>query len=326
MLAAVLIFHPGPAASAPEVTKPACAASTEFTVVDLSRPVTDLRATDGKSGLSALKDFGVTAIFRYYDLPKESLGCKTLLPDEVDAILAASLSIGVVFQHNSDDPATFVADNAKAHAQRSLALAAANGQPAGSAIYFGVDGADLHLNDLARLYERRGGTPMSPQEQDELIKQRKRKLVVWYGNFLTYRHQAFAPDAKITAQSLYPFVKRYFDTVRSVFREHARAHPDQSYKVGMYCTGGVCEYAAKNSLADYYWVTAEGRNLPDYARFIDANRWHLLQQLPTSCPGWTTRDVGFDFNRVAPSGDFGAWSRRRPDRAPIDRPETCPGP
>jgi hypothetical protein len=315
-----------PALSAPKVTRPACAVTGEFPVVDFSTPVTNLRATGGKSGLDALKDFGVTTVFRYYDMPNETIDCKTLLPDEADAILAKGLKIGVVFQHNSDDPATFVADEntAKAHARRVLDLAAANGQPPNSAIYFGIDGADLHLQDLASFYQRRQGRPLSAQEKSDLANRGKRKFVAWYENFLGYRAQAFGPNAKITAESMRPFVKRYLDNVRTVFNEYAQSHSGRTYKIGLYCTGGICDYAASNSLADYYWVTAEGRDLPEYSRFIDEGQWSLLQQLETVCSDWRSKGVSFDFNRVSTRADIGAWSPEPSDRVPMARPLTCP--
>jgi hypothetical protein len=273
--------------------------------------VTNLKATDGKSGLDALKSFGVTTVFRYYDMPDETLPGKTLLPNEVAAILAKNLKIGVVFQHNSDDPATFIANEntGKVHARRALELATSNRQPLGTAIYFGIDGAELHLQDLASFYERHQGRPLSEQEEADLRKQKKRKFIAWYKKFRTYRNSAFGPNDKITAKSMHPFVKKYLDGVRAVFREYAQSHSGQTYKVGLYCTGGICDYAAANTPVDYYWVTAEGRNLPEYGRFIDKGRWSLLQQLETLCPDWKSKNVGFDFNRVSPQADIGTWPK-----------------
>ena len=118
-------------------------------------------------------------------------------------------------------------------------------------------------------------------------------------------------------------MKRYFDTVRAVFHRYAQSHPSHDYKIGMYCTAGVCDYALKNSLADYYWVTAEGRKNPEYARFVDQNRWNLLQQRETPCDKWRSKGVSFDFNRVGPQAEFGAWSIKQPEVIPVARPETC---
>ena len=159
------------------------------------------------------------------------------------------------------------------HAQRALDLAAANGQPPRSAIYFGVDGADLHLNDLVQEGRRRGGKPVSDQEIQEIKKLRKAKepltLARRYNAFLKYRDEAFGANARITA------------------------------------------------------VTAEGRKNPEYARFVDQNRWNLLQQRETPCDKWRSKGVSFDFNRVGPQAEFGAWSIKQPEVIPVARPETC---
>ncbi len=321
-----LCFIANPAYSAPEVKKPACAATSEFVAVDLSLPVSSIRATADESGLDALRRFGVTTVFRYYDMPSETIACKTLLPEEADSIAAKGMKIGVVFQHNSDDPATFVVDTdaGKAHALRALELAASNGQPLNTAIYFGIDGADLHLQELASMYTQRQGKPLTPEEENQFRAAGKRKMAYWYKRFRTYRNEAFGSDARIRAESFYPFVKRYLQAVRSVFDNHARSHGGKTYKIGLYCTGGICDYAERNSLADYYWVTAEGRNLPEYSRFVDRGRWSLLQQRETSCPDWLTKGVSFDFNRVAAGADIGTWSPEPSRRVAVARPSTCP--
>jgi hypothetical protein len=102
--------------------------------------------------IDKLKQNGVTTVFRYYasgfqpDLPE-----KRLTAEESNALLAANLAIGVVFQFNNNDPdnmnrargladATFSLDHAKTVIK----------QPPGSAIYFGVDG------DFATANEQRG--------------------------------------------------------------------------------------------------------------------------------------------------------------------------
>lgn len=310
--------------SAPPVEQPACTGNSGFTVIDSSIPVTKVVAENNEPGLDALKRYGVRTIFRYYDLLEESIACKTLLPSETDAILGAGFKIGVVFQHASDDPNTFIADarTAETHALRALDLAAANGQPKDSAIYFGVDGADLHLEEVARMYKKRNGKDLSDSEAKALRRNHQGPLVRWYRNFLTYRGRAFKPNEPITAESLYPFVKKYFETISRVFANRAANEPDRSYKIGMYCTAALCEYAAGVPLADYFWVTAEGRKKPAYAEFVDKKRWHLLQQLETLCPSWQhPPNAGFDFNRVSERGigDWGTSARRTPTR----RPTTC---
>jgi hypothetical protein len=312
--------------AAPPVEQPACTGSSGFTVVDSSIQVTKLVAENNEPGLSALKGYGVRTIFRYYDLPTESIACKTLLPSETDAIFAAraGFKIGVVFQHASDDPNTFIADprTAETHALRALDLAAANGQPKDSAIYFGVDGADLHLEDVALMYKKRDGRELSDSEIAALRSNHQGPLVRWYSNFLIYRARAFGSNEPITAESLYPFVKNYFDTISRVFANRAATEPDRSYKIGIYCTAALCDYAERKHLADYFWVTAEGRNKPTYARFVNKNTWHMLQQLETLCPKWPRpRNAGFDFNRISERG-IGDWSASA-RRTPIERPTTC---
>lgn len=259
-------------------------------------------------------------------MPIESIACKTLLPYETDAILHAKFRIGVVFQHLSNDPNTFIdaQANAKAHALRVLELAAANGQPKDSAIYFGVDGADLHLEEAAITYKRRNGRAYSAQEIAQMNRDQRSAAYI-YNNFVKYRNTAFKPDEKITAASLYPFLKIYFETIAEIFSEHAKVNPDQSYKIGIYCTSAVCTYATSKKLAEFFWVTAEGRDDPSYADFIDHNPWHLLQQRSTSCPKWSSPDnneVEFDFNRRS-EGDIGDWNSVG-KRTPIARPKKCP--
>jgi hypothetical protein len=318
-----------PAQSAPKVEKPECAATTEFPVADFSMPLTNLIASPGKSGLDALKEFGVTTIFRYYDLPKETIACKTLLPEEADAIVAKGMKLGVVFQNNSDDPATFIVseNTGKAHAQRALDLAAHNGQPLGSVIYFGMDGADLHLEEVEALYRRYQGGPLPPKVKDDFINDKKANRIKWYEEFVTYRNKNFKPQDKITAQSMQFFLRRYLENVRAVFKKHAESHSGQTYKIGLYCTGGICDYAKTSSagpLADYYWVTAEGRDLPEYSRFVDKGEWNLLQQRETKCPTWKSKKVSFDFNRASPQGDVGSWIPNKSERVPLPRPLRCP--
>lgn len=308
----------GPAWSAPPVKQPDCGPNSEFSVADLSDRTNKLVEQNNKPGLQTLKDYGIKSIFRYYDFPNESKRCKTLQPNETDALLAAGFRIGVVFQHESSDPKTFITDPeiGKKHAVRSLALAAANGQPKDSAIYFGVDGADLHLRDAAVLYKRRNGADLTPAEAAAM----EPSQVKWYRNFRVYRNTYFRPDEQITAASLNPFIKTYFENIAAAFRDHARQNPEQSYKIGIYCTAAVCDFALKKELAEFFWVTAEGRLDPSYAGFVDQNRWNMLQQRETKCPGWKTK-TGLDFNRTSsrPIGDWSTTGRR----TPIDPPVTC---
>ena len=306
--------------SAPPVKKPDCGPNREFSVADLSDRTHKLVEKNGTPGLQALQDYGIKTIFRYYDFKNESKKCKTLQPKETDALLAKGFRIGVVFQHESSDPKTFIIDSeiGRKHALRSLELAAANGQPKDSAIYFGVDGADLHLRDAAILYRRRNGTDLTPAEAAAMDPGH----VKWYRNFRSYRNAHFRPDEPITAESLNPFIKTYFEKITAAFKEHARQNPEQSYKIGIYCTAAMCDFALRNTLAEFFWVTAEGRLDASYAGFVDQNRWHLLQQQETKCPKWETV-TGLDFNRTSQRG-IGDWNTTG-KRTPIDPPVTCSG-
>lgn len=316
--AAIVSLQSGQAWSAPPVKQPPCGPNNEFSVADLSDRTDQLVEQNNRPGLRALQDYGIKTIFRYYDFSNESKRCKTLQPKETDALLAAGFRIGVVFQHESPDPKTFITDAemGKKHALRSLALAAANGQPKDSAIYFGVDGADLHLRDAAALYKRRNGADLTPEEAAAMEPRR----VKWYRNFRAYRNVYFRPDEQITAASLYPFIKTYFENIAAVFKDHARQNPEQSYKIGIYCTAAVCDFALDKKLAEFFWVTAEGRNESSYADFVDKNRWNMLQQRETKCPGWKTK-TGLDFNRTTqkPIGDWNTIGQR----TPIAPPVTC---
>jgi hypothetical protein len=66
------------ASAAPPVEKPLCEANPELSVIDSSITTTTFVAQRGELGLSALKRFGVKTIYRYYDLPNETLRGKRL--------------------------------------------------------------------------------------------------------------------------------------------------------------------------------------------------------------------------------------------------------
>ena len=62
------------------------------------------------------------------------------------------LSVAIVFQHNSSSPRTYLTPGrGTTDAIRSLELAKQFGQPQGTAIYFGTDGADVNF------FEGKGG-------------------------------------------------------------------------------------------------------------------------------------------------------------------------
>lgn len=311
--------------------QPACEGHDQFKAIDVHRPVTRLRATAGRTGLSALKSFGVQTIIRYYDWETESIACKTLLPAEVDAILASGLSIAVVFQHHNDDPETFIdASRGRTDARRSLALAEANGQPFGTTIYFGVDGVDQAIESAVWEYAKSGGRPISAARERELIGQMGarsfRKHKRFYERFLQYHAAAFNKEPRrITGKDMLPFVKPYFEKVAIEF---GRTSPANRYEIGAYGSGMVCEFVLANNLAKQCWLS-QSTGWPGYAAFRASGRWSLLQQLPTTCAAWVYEGekgpVQFDFNQVNPSKpNFGQWSTKRAGTEPIAPPTTCP--
>ena len=68
-----------------------------------------------------------------------------------DLIVANGFHIGVVFQHNNNRFGSFSVTRGRQDAERSLALAAENLQPKGSAIYFGVDGGWGKAEEIASI-------------------------------------------------------------------------------------------------------------------------------------------------------------------------------
>lgn len=110
-----------------------CIRDPRLTAVDLSAPV-------NQGFLDRMRAIGINTIIRYYDHEDETLPGKTLRRAERDAIVMNGFKMGVVFQHRNDRFASFTPLRGRQDAERSLALAAENAQPKGSAIYFGVDG------------------------------------------------------------------------------------------------------------------------------------------------------------------------------------------
>jgi hypothetical protein len=93
--------------------------------------------------LLKMKEIQVNTIIRYYDWEMETIRGKTLFPRELKRIHDNGMKIAVIFQHNNDKMATFEnLERGTVDARRALQLAKLNKQPAGSAIYFGVDGVD----------------------------------------------------------------------------------------------------------------------------------------------------------------------------------------
>jgi hypothetical protein len=299
-------------------------------------PVTEVRLKNGKSALDELKSFGVKTIIRYYDWPEESIRCKTLMLDEVDAIISAGLSIAVVFQHHNDDPETFFdPGRGTTDAKRSLELANANGQPYGTAIYFGVDGVDQALESVAWEYSKSSGKPISAQRKRQLMSGKYpmsegafQKHNRFYLRFLEYRERVFKrPPSVLTGKDMLPFIDHYFEAVKAEFDRASGGNATKSYKIGVYGSGLVCEHMLLKPYVKYCWL-AQSAGWPGTGEFKPTKQWHLAQELVTTCPWLYAREgaksVGFDFNvvnRGKPS--FGQWPSRRNDVRAIARPETC---
>jgi hypothetical protein len=138
------LFAGAMALSSAAVARDYCAGDSRIGAVDLSTPV-------DQSFLTTMRAAGVKTIIRYYDHEDETLPGKTLRRSERDAILINGFRTAVVFQHHNDQLASFTTLRGRLDAERSLALAAENAQPRGSAIYFGVDGAWQTSYELANI-------------------------------------------------------------------------------------------------------------------------------------------------------------------------------
>jgi len=100
-------------------------------IVDTSRRTT--------ASIACLKAAGITSVIRYY-ARETRLPEKRLTREEAAALVAAGLSVGIVFQSAGDSAACFSAEIGAADAAHARGYAVAEiGQPAGSAIYFAVD-------------------------------------------------------------------------------------------------------------------------------------------------------------------------------------------
>jgi hypothetical protein len=122
-----------------------CARDPRIEAVDLSTPV-------DQSFLSTMRGIGIKTIIRYYDHEDETLPGKTLRRDESNLISMNGFKTAVVFQHHNNQFASFTPLRGRQDAERSLALAAENFQPRGSAIYFGVDGPWQLSYELGNVY------------------------------------------------------------------------------------------------------------------------------------------------------------------------------
>ncbi|MGI9416034.1 MAG: glycoside hydrolase domain-containing protein [Hyphomicrobiales bacterium] len=100
-----------------------------------------------------LKAAGVDVIIRYYNhRNSKQLPEKRLSRSEAEAITAAGMRLGVVFQQRQNKLRDFTFDKGRAAGERAFALAAQDIlQPFGSAIYFGVDWDFFRTSELKQV-------------------------------------------------------------------------------------------------------------------------------------------------------------------------------
>jgi Domain of unknown function (DUF1906) len=293
-----------------------------MTVADFSQPVTTIVTKSGKSGVEAFKSIGVKTIARYYANVGAETTCKTLYPDESDAIIAAGLSILTVFQYENSDPEKFFRAGIGAKdAKEALKLAGANGQPPGSAIYFAVDGVDQTIKDAAFEFSLHRGNAVPKGRRIRLLRadQSYKKHLTFYNRYRSYHKRVFNKHgAKITPSDMMPFIERYFAGLNKEMKADGR------YKIGVYGSGAVCTLILSKGLADYCWL-AMSDGWPGTRAQLKSGKWALAQQQTTFCRDWTferREKVRFDFNRVRVK-DFGQWSKKVAAIPAKGLPENC---
>jgi len=130
---------------------PICERGKGYIAIDASQQL-------GEDFLRKIKAIGINSVIRYYDWSDESLPGKTLSLQELRLIAKLDMSVAVVFQHHNDCLCTFMTKGRGTRdAKRALELARTFSQPAGSAIYFGVDGVDAQFLSLLRATGIAGG-------------------------------------------------------------------------------------------------------------------------------------------------------------------------
>jgi hypothetical protein len=301
---------------------PTCNTHREFPAADLSQPVTTITTKSGKSGMEAFRAIGVKTIARYYDWVDSDTTCKSLFPKESDALIAAGFNIVTIFQHENSDPETFLDKSRGARdAREAIKLAAANGQPAGSAIYFAVDGVDQTVKDAVFEWRINRGKSVSAARKKRLLRADPsfRKHIKFYERFRHYHKSAFGKGADaVSERDMLPFVEHYFREVNRVLKAGGR------YRVGVYGSGMVCKHLQGRSLADLCWL-AMSSGWPGTKAHQSSGKWHLTQQLTTFCKGWQfngRETARFDFNRMR-SGDIGQWSKKGPVTLASGLPAKC---
>ncbi len=295
--------------AAPALAAPACTTQSAFKAVDLSQPITTITTKSGKSGVEAFKSIGIKTIARYYDWVDGETTCKTLFPKESDAIIAAGLTIVTIFQHENSDPETFLNKSRGAKdAREALKIAAANGQPPGSAIYFAVDGVDQTVKDAVFEHSLHKGGPVPSARRKKLLKADPsyRKHIKFYERFRSYYRRAFGKNAaSIRASDMLPHVDHYFREVNRIMKADGR------YRVGGYGSGLVCRHLLGKKLVDFCWL-AMSTGWPQSKEFQASGKWSLSQQHTTFCKDWqfNAREMArFDFNRIK-VGNMGQWGKK----------------
>jgi Domain of unknown function (DUF1906) len=301
---------------------PSCKAHSQFQAVDLSQPFTTITSRGGKGGAQLFKQLGIKTVVRYYAWADGETTCKSLFPDETDAILAGGFNIITIFQHGNSDPETFLDKSRGAKdAREALKLAGANGQPAGSAIYFAVDGVDQAIYDSVFEWSINKGGAVKAARKKRLLRADRsyRKHFGFYDRFRKYHRRAFGkPASAIKGSDILPFVKHYFTEVNRVLKA------DGKYRVGGYGSGATCNMLLKNKLVDFCWV-AMSTGWPGTKQFLASGRWNLAQQETTFCKDWHFNGgerVRFDFNRMK-SGNIGQWNKKGPVTPAPGLPEKC---
>jgi hypothetical protein len=134
---------------------PVCEAGKGYVAADTAQQV------NGEF-LAKIKAAGIGSVIRYYDWFEETLPGKTLTARELSLIAEAGMAVAVIFQHNNDCLCTFTRKGRGTRdAKRALELAKYFSQPAGSAIYFGVDGVDAQFLTLLAATDLPSGEPQA---------------------------------------------------------------------------------------------------------------------------------------------------------------------
>jgi len=141
--------------SAPAGAAAVCEPGKGYVAADASQQLSE-------DFLRKLKGAGIGTVIRYYDWVSETLPGKTLTLRELGLIAGLDMSVAVIFQHNNDCLCTFMKKGRGTRdAERALELAKSFSQPAGSAVYFGVDGVDAHYLSLLHATGIPGGEPQA---------------------------------------------------------------------------------------------------------------------------------------------------------------------